>query len=112
MVNKPLKIKIRRKYEDLISKRGKFVPEKHQEISKEELVQIVEESYHEIYSRNKTDQYIKNAFEMCGLNPWGKNQSAFQKHLDGLSENSIYRSLITCNFDRDISTIKTFSGIK
>jgi len=72
VVNKPLKVQIRRKYEDLISKRGKFVPGKRQEISKEELVQIVEESYHEINSRNRTDQYIKNAFEMFGLNPWGK----------------------------------------
>ena len=72
VVNKPLKIQIRRKYEDLISKRGTFVPGKYQEISKEELFQIVEESYQEINSRNKTDQYIKNDLEMCGLNTWGK----------------------------------------
>jgi hypothetical protein len=106
VINKPLKKQIRAKYERLMMDRYKvsrFVPGAAIAVSREELVQIVEDAYYSVNVENSSgNPYIRKAFDICGLNPWCTDLIEFHKHLDGLSENGIYMSLLEKNFDRDI----------
>ena len=107
VINKPLKKEIRSQYEHLMSiryKKQKYEPGKTVAVSREEVVQIVENAYHSINMKNNTgEKFIRNYFDKCGLNPWSKDINAFKKHLKSLSENSIYKSLLEKIFDCDIT---------
>ena len=107
VINKPLKKAIRLQYEQLMANRfeeRKYEPGKAVAVSREELVEIVEDAYHYINMANITgEKFIRNSFDMCGLNPWSNVMHAYHKYLGSLSENGIYQSLLEKNFDRDIS---------
>ena len=107
VLNKPLKKAIRSKYEKLMANRfdeQKYQPGKAVAVSREELVGIVEDAYHSINMANNTgEKFIRNSFDMCGLNPWSNDLHAYHKYLESLSENGIYKSLLEKNFDRNIS---------
>ena len=62
-------------------------------ISREHLVEFVEEAYLQINQQQKTDNYIKQSFELCGLNPYATDDIVFERHLASLSENSVYAAL-------------------
>ena len=44
-------------------------------------------------SAAKTDSYIKQSFELCGLNPYAPDDTVFEKHLASLGENLVYAAL-------------------
>ena len=115
MINKPWKKAIRSQYEQLMAnwfKEGNYEPGKEVTVSLEELVEIVEDAYHSINMANNTGKkFIRNSFDMCGLNPWSNDMHAYHKHLGSLSENGIYKSLLEKNSDRDISGKSNISHI-
>jgi hypothetical protein len=108
VVNKPLKVEIRSQYEDMIASRARnirFIPGELVMVSRKELVSIVEHAYKTIKNQNKSGKtFIRDSFELCGLNPWVQSTEKFQQHLDRLSENGNYKSLLEKNFDRSISS--------
>jgi len=60
----------------------------------------VDQSYDEINAQNEKDvlqRFIQLSFDKCGLNPWREYQLPFHKHLDELSEEGIYKSLLSKN---------------
>ena len=69
-------------------------------IDRDDLIHIVEQSYDEINAQNEKDvlqRFIQLFFDKCGLNPWREDQLTFHKHLDELSEEGIYKSLLSKN---------------
>jgi OTU-like cysteine protease/DDE superfamily endonuclease len=109
VINKPLKAAVRLQYEALMAARGRaqnFIPGGNVSVSREELVKIVECAYKSINEHNRLagKDYIRRSFEMCGLDPWVNDDHVFQQHLDRLSENGIYKSLLEKNFDRSIGS--------
>ena len=60
----------------------------------------MEQSYDEINAQNEKDvlqRFIQLSFDKCGLNLWREDQLLFHKHLDELSEEGIYKSLLSKN---------------
>ena len=106
-INKPLKKTICLQYEKLMTncfEEQKYEPGKAVAVSREELFEIVEDAYHLInMANNAGEKFIRNLFDMCGLNPWSNDMHAYHKHIGSLSENGIYKSLLEKNFDCDIS---------
>ena len=47
----------------------------------------------------------------CGLNPWSSDMHPFHNHLSTLSENEIYRALLTKKFNRNIIERNSISYI-
>lgn len=115
VIKKPLKKAICSQYEQLMANRfeeEKYKPRKAVAVSCEEIVEIVEDAYHSINMVNNTDdKFIRNSFDMCGLNPWSNDMHAYHKHLGSLSENGIYKSLLETNFNHDISGKSNISHI-
>ena len=60
----------------------------------------MDQYYDEINAQNEKDvlqRFIQLSFDKCGLNPWREDQLPFHKHLDELSEEGIYKSLLSKN---------------
>ena len=62
-------------------------------ISREKLVEFVEKAYDKINDSQKTDDYIKRSFKLCGLDPYAPDLSEFERHLASLSETAMYAAL-------------------
>ena len=92
VINSKLKKTIRSKYSSHMCRKNRVAGEKVK-ITREELVQFVEEAYEEINQQQKMDNCIKRSFELCGLNPYALDDSVFERHLASLSENSVYAAL-------------------
>ena len=116
MINKPLKKSICLQYKRLMADRLKndpLVAGNQVSVSREELVGIVEATYYSINMQNNTgERYIQNSFDTCGLNPWSSDMHPFHNHLSSLSENGIYHSLLTKNFNRNIGERNSISYIQ
>ena len=63
-------------------------------ITRERLVQILEEACVEMSASTKTGQAIPKAFRLCGLDLFQEDSTAFESHLDSLSVNVIYDRLL------------------
>ena len=62
-------------------------------VSRELLVSFLEKATEEINKRESSSRSIYKAFEICGLNPWASDQTAFTEHLDNLEQNKLYDAL-------------------
>ena len=100
-INKPLKNKIREQYEKVIYSDG-FDGKSKISVSREQLVSIIEDAYAQINQENLHKPYIRESFDICGLNPWSTDTSMFDMHLSNLSENSIYRALLMKHMDCEV----------
>jgi hypothetical protein len=92
VINSKLKKAIRAIYSTHMCRNHRVAGEKVK-ISREHLVEFVEEAYLQINQQQKTDSYIKQSFELCGLNPYATDDIVFERHLASLSENSVYAAL-------------------
>ena len=63
-------------------------------ISREQLVEFVEQSFDEINAEQKRNRSISRSFQICGLDPWSTDLREFKEHLDSLSTNRVYEALI------------------
>jgi len=107
-INKPLKQHVRKRYEKLVAMLA-FSPGSKITVSRKQLVDIVEESYRDINRENFKNPYIRDSFELCGLNPWTDDVSKFREHLASLSENSIYKALLSKQTDASIDKVASVS---
>ena len=71
-------------------------------MTREYVVSMITSSFEDINKINERDQYIRQGFDMCGLNLYSEDTKMFERHLISLSENKIYKPLINKNFERDI----------
>jgi DDE superfamily endonuclease len=95
VINKPLKDAIKRQYETHRNEiANTFVPGAEIKISREMLAQFIINAYEHINDENMSHCYIRQAFDLCGLNPYVKDESKFIAHLDSLSLTSAYNALI------------------
>ena len=62
-------------------------------ISRELLVHFIETAFNEINEDNKKTRSIAASFQQCGLDPFVKDDSKFQEHLESLSEDGVYKAL-------------------
>ena len=94
-INKPLKDYIRRAYHQFLTEKlGAVVPGQTLKISREELTLMVETAFNKINDEQKRKMSIYQSFKLCGLSPWDEELVEFKGHLDSLSTNSIYASLL------------------
>ena len=94
-INKPLKNMVRERYQKYVSDIcNEFTPGQSIKISREKLVEIVEQSFDEMNSSEAQTRAISKSFQMCGLDPWASNLVPFHNHLKSLSINTIYDRLI------------------
>ena len=59
------------------------------------MVEFVEKVYLQINQQQKMDSYIKQSFELYGLNPYATDDTVFERYLASLSEDSVYAALTT-----------------
>ena len=99
MINKPLKDHIRRAYYNYITSTvvDDFQPGKKIQISREKLVEFIEEACKKINSEQDYYRSIYKSFKKCSLNPFITDTDDFKKHFDKLSYNMIYNKLECCN---------------
>jgi len=94
-INKRLKDYIRRSYHELVTEKlGSFVAGQTLKISREELTLMVETAFDKINNDQKCKMSIYQSFKLCRLNPRDEELVEFKEHLDSLSANSIYSSLL------------------
>ena len=66
-------------------------------VSRETLVNFIESAVAKINKSQAKTHSIFKTFKMCGLNHFDNDTSAFQTHLESLSENKIYQILESSN---------------
>ena len=74
-----LKNKIREQYEKVIYSAG-FDGKSKISVSREQLVSIIEDAYAQINQENLHKPYIRQSFDICGLNAWSTDTSMFDMH--------------------------------
>jgi hypothetical protein len=93
-INKPIKESVRNLYyqyrDKILSATNAPKPGEKFKVPREVVWGFVEETFHNINKTNLASRWIAEGFRMCGQDPFWKDRSAFHKHLDSLSENSIY----------------------
>ena len=109
VMNAPLKRSIRSQYHDYVnqilkdnSRVSKFKPGDKIPISRETLIDFVEKAHEKINIENIKKQWMAESFNKCGLNPWG-DDICFLKHLDELSETSMYKALTEAHTAEDLT---------
>lgn len=95
-INKPLKSYVREAYHDHVTKElersvraGVTL-----KISRAKLLEFIEMACKRINDNQKISMSIYKSFKMCGLNPWDEELEEFRLHLDSLSVNKVYDSLL------------------
>ena len=101
-VNGPLKKMIREEYHNHVAElfstskqsaslnAGDKIP-----VSRENLVEFIQNAYGKINSVNKKNRWIADSFKTCGLDPWSDTtKKEFEAHLGKLSESRVYQALI------------------
>jgi len=98
-MNVQLKRLVRQQYNDHVHRllqdnahSSTFKPGDKGTIPRETLIDFVEKAYDQIKSENIRKRWIAEAFNKCGLNPWG-DDTCFLKHLDQLNEIGMYKAL-------------------
>jgi len=76
-------------------------PEDKVPIKGETLIDFVEKAYDKINNENIRKRWIAQAFDKCGLNPWG-DDTCFLKHLDQLNEIGMYKALTEAHTAEDL----------
>jgi hypothetical protein len=95
-INKPLKDKIRESYHEHVSAIASknFQAGQRIRVSREILLGFIEKAFRSINRDQKCSSSIYKSFRMCGLNPWDDTLEHFRAHLDSLSQNSLYATLL------------------
>ena len=94
-INKPLKQEIRRRYYDFVSQQyDKVMAERKVDVSREQLVDFIEGVFNHINTQQLRNRTIAESFDICGLNPYSDDLTAFHRHLDSLEENKCYAAMI------------------
>jgi len=95
-INKPLKDRIRESYHQHLSVIAgeDFQAGQKIKISRETLLGFIEKAFRSINSEQKRTKSIYKSFCMCGLNPWDDKLGLFTQHLDSLSQNKLYATLL------------------
>ena len=84
-INKPLKQEIRRRYYDFVSQQyDKVMAERKVDVSREQLVDFIEGVFNHINTQQLRNRTIAESFDICGLNPYSDDLTAFHRHLDSL----------------------------
>ena len=99
VMNVVLKRLVRQQYNDYVRsllqdnslKAGEKVP-----LQRETLIEFIESAYDLINNENIRRRWISQAFDKCGLNPWG-DDTCFLKHLDELNEIGMYKALTSAH---------------
>jgi hypothetical protein len=95
VIKKPQKDAIKWQYETHRNEiTNTFVPGAEIKISCEMLTQFIINAYEHINNGNMSHCYICQAFDLCGLNSYVKDESKFIAHLDSLSLTSAYNASI------------------
>lgn len=106
VVNAILKKLLRQKYHRKLGEmveNGLITPGDTLKITREDLTTWIEEACNEVNERQPDGNfYISKAFAKCGLDfrvdDWDKSEpEAYKQHLDGLSQDGLYRSLTAAN---------------
>ena len=96
-VNKPLKDEVKALYSEYKTSLAKaFIPGSKIRVSREKLVEFIENAIQKINNDQRQMHAIYRTFKMCGLNPYDEDLTDFKKHLDSLNENKVYATL-ECN---------------
>ena len=61
-------------------------------LDRRDMVSFIEDSIAEYNDEARKDGRVRRAFEKCGLNPFIPSRFAFYKHLDSLTQESLYKS--------------------
>ncbi len=94
-INKPLKQEIRRRYYDFVYQQyDKVIAERKINVSREQLVDYIEDAFNQINTQQIRNRTIAESFNICGLNPYSDDLTAFHRHLDSLEENKCYAAMI------------------
>ena len=64
------------------------------EVSREQLAEFIERAFDVINRQQLVNRTIANSFDLCGLNPYSDDLTAFHRHLDSLEENKCYAAMI------------------
>jgi hypothetical protein len=97
-LNKTLKDNIREQYQKYKSKSVETLPAGSKfVVSREKLLEFIEEAFDQV-NRDQVKKFsIYKTFKKCGLIPWEEDLSEFIKHLDELSQYSVYNQRQDCS---------------
>lgn len=94
-INKPSKQEIRRRYYDFVSQQyDKVMAERKVDVCREQLLEFIEGAFKEINIQQFKKMTIANSFDICGINPYSDDLTAFHEHLDNIEENKCYAAMI------------------
>jgi len=64
-------------------------------VSRENLVEFIQNAYDTISSVNRKNYWIADSFKIFGLDPWSKNTKRdYEAYIENLSESRVYQALI------------------
>jgi len=64
------------------------------EVSGEQLAKFIESAFNQMNVQQLKKRTDANSFDICGLNPYSDDLTAFHKHLDSIEENKCYAAMI------------------
>eukprot|EP00474_Spongospora_subterranea_P006789 CRZ07247.1 hypothetical protein [Spongospora subterranea] len=97
-INKPLKAHVHKAYFDfrlqaIQNLTAKQLTDSVFTVPRENLFEMIENAFELINQQNYRRQWIADAFEKCGQNPWVEGDSKFEAHLASLNENCVYQHM-------------------
>ena len=106
IISKPLKDFVKKCYSNHIVQSLRslwsYKPGIQLKITREQLVTFIESSVESINAQQKKTLGIYKSFNICGLNPWVESMDDFHNHLDSLSNNALYKTLLRTQQALDI----------
>ena len=69
-------------------------------MSGEQLAKFIESAFNQMNVQQLKKRTDANSFDICGLNPYSDDLTAFHKHLDSIEENKCYAAMIKKKYSR------------
>ena len=102
-INKPLKDFVKKCYSNhIVQSLPSYKPGMRLKVTREQLLTFIESSVESINAQQKKTLGIYKSFTICGLNSWVESLDDFHNHLDSLSNNALYKTLLRTQQALDI----------
>jgi len=77
--------------------------ERNVQVAREQLAEFIEGAFDHINTQQLRKRTIAESFNICALNPYSDDSSAFHMHLDSLQENKCYAAMIEKRTDFNLN---------
>ena len=102
IINKPFKQMVKKEYINLLRAREGYMPGDKVKISRDDLINVAEQAVKNINLSQLKNRTIAKAFDICGINPWADDLSAFDNHIKSLKECKVYETLMDSQLALDL----------